>query len=235
VEIAAATNRSTVLHIGDGDTSSGNILIQSGVDSTGNVQILNGAYNAGIAAGNVNILNGTHNATTTGGNVLIHRGNANGEFNVGNALSTINLNANTTSIANLTTVNAITTSYTAIPSASNQLGLRKFSAGVAVVFGTTPTIMNSIEVGSGVWMITALCRIPNVALTYTFSISESDTAHQNGIANLVVLGAVANIQELVINGVGATTSDPKTYYLMGSVSSANAANALCSMYATKIA
>ena len=237
VEIGVVANRSTVLHIGDGDTSSGNILIGSGVDSTGNVQILNGAYNAGIVAGNVNILNGTHNATTTGGNVNIHRGNANGEFNVGNALSTINLNAGVTNITNLTTVNAITTSYTALPSATNQLGFRTFSAGTAVAFSTSPanTNMNSVTVGSGVWMITALCRIPNVAFTYTLSISETSATQQNGLANLVVLGAVANIQEFVINAVASTTSDPKTYYLVGNVSSASAATSLCYMYATKIA
>jgi len=235
IEVGASLGRTTVLRIGDGDNSSGNINIGNGANNTGNIQILNGTYTAGIAAGSVNILNGTHDATTTGGNVLIHRGNANGEFNVGNPLSTINLNAISTNISNLVTANVITTSYTALPSAENQLGFRKFSAGIATVFGTTPTQMNSVTVGSGVWMITALCRIPNVALTYTLSISESSSLHQNGIANLVVLGAVANIQEFVINGVGASTDDPKTYYLMGSVSSANPANSLCYMYATKIA
>ena len=142
-----------------------------------------------------------------------------------------------TNIANLTTLNAITTSYTAIPNASNQLGFRQFSAGVATAYGTSPTNtnLNSVTVGSGVWMITALCRIPNVALTYTLSISETTLTQQNGLANLVVLGAVANIQEFVINAVASTTTDPKTYYLVGNVSSASAATALCYMYATKIA
>ena len=237
IEVGASLARSTILHIGDGDNSSGNINIGNGANNTGNIQILNGTYTAGIAAGSVNILNGTHDATTTGGNVLIHRGNATGEFNVGNALSTINLNAGVTNIANLTTTTPITTSYTAIPNASNQLGFRLFSAGIATAYGTSPTNtnLNSVTVGSGVWLITALCRIPNVALTYTLSISETSLTQQNGLANLVVLGNTVNIEETVINAVASTTSDPKTYYLVGNVSSASAATALCYMYATKIA
>jgi len=233
-EIGAVVGRSTILHIGDGDTSSGNILIQSGTDSTGNVQILNGTYGAGIVAGNVNILNGTHNATTTGGDVLIHRGNANGEFNVGNSLSTINLNAGTTNVTNLTTVNPITTSYTAIPNATNQLGFRLFSAGTVTSFPLSATNLNSVTVGSGVWMITAECRVPNVAATYTYSISETSNTHQNGLANFVLLGTTANSQEFVINAVASTTSDPKIYYLVGS-GTATGTTATHYMYATKIA
>jgi len=217
-EIGAVVGRSTILHIGDGDTSSGNILIQSGTDSTGNVQILNG----------------THNATTTGGDVLIHRGNANGEFNVGNSLSTINLNAGTTNVTNLTTVNPITTSYTAIPNATNQLGFRLFSAGTVTSFPLSATNLNSVTVGSGVWMITAECRVPNVAGTFTYSISETSNTHQNGLANFVLLGTTLNSQEFVINAVASTTSDPKIYYLVGS-GTVTGTIATCYMYATKIA
>jgi hypothetical protein len=234
IEVGASLARSTILHIGDGDNSSGNINIGNGANNTGNIQILNGTYTAGIAAGSVNILNGTHDATTTGGNVLIHRGNANGEFNVGNSLSTINLNAGTTNVTNLTTVNPITTSYTAIPNATNQLGFRLFSAGTVTAFPTSAANLNSVTVGSGVWMITAECRVPNVAATYTFSISETSNTHQNGLANFVLLGTTANAQEFVINAVASTTSDPKIYYLVGSAT-ATGTTATHYMYATKIA
>jgi len=236
VEIGAVTGRSTILHIGDGNNSSGEIKIGSGDNSTGNVQILNGDYfTAGTSAGSVNILNGTHDATTTGGNVNIQTQNSNGDFNVGNALSTINLNGLTTNITNLSTVNAITTSYTVVPSATNQLGYRLFVAGSIVTITISPVTLNSVTVGSGVWMITAECRVPNVAGTFIYSISETNNTHQNGLANFTLLGTTANSQEFVINAVASTTSDPKTYYLVGNGSVSATPTASCYMYATKIA
>ena len=68
VEIAAQASRSTVLHLGDGDTSTGGIHIGNGLGSSNNVQILNGQYSAGQSAGTVNILSGTHNGVAGTGN-----------------------------------------------------------------------------------------------------------------------------------------------------------------------
>jgi hypothetical protein len=234
-EIGAVTGRSTILHIGDGDTSSGNILIGSGADSTGNVQILNGSYGAGIAAGSVNILNGTHNATTTGGDVLIHRGNANGEFNVGNALSTINLNAGTTNVTNLTTINPITTTYTALPSASNQLGYRNYVNVATFTLTTSPLTVNSLTVTSGTWMLVAKVYALNLSSTYVYSISETNNAHQSGIANYTIQGSTNGTQEAMICGVVATTSASKPYYLVGNAGTTGGTITNVYFYATRLA
>jgi hypothetical protein len=68
VRIASEPSRSVVLHLGDGDTSSGGIHIGNGNDSSNNVQILNGTYALGTTAGSVNILTGTNNSFA-GGNM----------------------------------------------------------------------------------------------------------------------------------------------------------------------
>ena len=70
VEVAAQINRSVILHLGDGNTSSGGIHIGNGNDSSNNIQILNGTYALGTTAGSVNILTGTNNSFA-GGNMNI--------------------------------------------------------------------------------------------------------------------------------------------------------------------
>lgn len=102
VEIASQASRSVILHLGDGDnnTSGGGVHIGNGVDSSNNVQILNGAYGATGVAGQVNILTGTHNALATGGNVNIHTGTCKGISTIGNSLSTTTINSAITNIAN---------------------------------------------------------------------------------------------------------------------------------------
>jgi hypothetical protein len=47
VEIASQVSRSTVLHLGDGNTSSGAVHINNGVSSTGNTRIMNGTTQSG--------------------------------------------------------------------------------------------------------------------------------------------------------------------------------------------
>jgi len=47
VEIAAQASRSTVLHLGDGNLSSGGIHIGNGAGASNNINILNGAYTSG--------------------------------------------------------------------------------------------------------------------------------------------------------------------------------------------
>lgn len=47
VEIATSANRNVILHLGDGDTSSGGIHIGNGVTSANNVRILDGAGSTG--------------------------------------------------------------------------------------------------------------------------------------------------------------------------------------------
>lgn len=47
VEVAAQNGRTVVLHLGDGNTSSGNIHINNGTNTTGNVNILNGTGSTG--------------------------------------------------------------------------------------------------------------------------------------------------------------------------------------------
>jgi len=47
VEIASQVSRSTVLHLGDGNTTSGAVHINNGVSSTGNTRIMNGATQSG--------------------------------------------------------------------------------------------------------------------------------------------------------------------------------------------
>ena len=55
VETAAQASRSTVLHLGDGDTSTGGIHIGNGAGSSNNINILNGSYSVGQTVGQVNI------------------------------------------------------------------------------------------------------------------------------------------------------------------------------------
>jgi len=69
VEVAAQINRSVVLHLGDGNTSSGGIHIGNGAGSSNNVNILNGAYTSGQTAGTVNVLSGTNAVGSLGGNM----------------------------------------------------------------------------------------------------------------------------------------------------------------------
>jgi hypothetical protein len=69
VEIASQTSRSVILHLGDGNTSSGGIHIGNGNGSSNNVNILNGDYTSGQTAGTVNILTGTHGVGTLQGNM----------------------------------------------------------------------------------------------------------------------------------------------------------------------
>ena len=47
VEVASQINRSTILHLGDGNNSTGGIHIGNGTNTTGNVQILNGTGSTG--------------------------------------------------------------------------------------------------------------------------------------------------------------------------------------------
>ena len=47
IRIASQNSRSVVLHLGDGNTSSGNVFINSGEDATGGVNILNGLGSTG--------------------------------------------------------------------------------------------------------------------------------------------------------------------------------------------
>ena len=47
IRIASQNSRSVVLHLGDGNTSSGDVLINSGEDATGGVTILNGLGSTG--------------------------------------------------------------------------------------------------------------------------------------------------------------------------------------------
>jgi hypothetical protein len=69
VEIAAQASRSTVLHLGDGNLSSGGIHIGNGAGSSNNINILNGAYTSGQTVGTVNILTGSNAAGSIGGNM----------------------------------------------------------------------------------------------------------------------------------------------------------------------
>jgi hypothetical protein len=74
VEIASQASRSVVLHLGDGNLSSGAVHVGNGAGSSNNVQILNGNYTSGQTAGQVNILTGTHAVGTIGGNCNIFTG-----------------------------------------------------------------------------------------------------------------------------------------------------------------
>lgn len=80
VEIASQVGRLSVLHLGDGNSSSGAIHIGNGVGSTNainigngagsnnNINILTGIYTSGQTVGTVNILSGTYAAGSFGGN-----------------------------------------------------------------------------------------------------------------------------------------------------------------------
>ena len=86
VEVASQINRSTVLHLGDGNTSSGAIHLGNGTGSSNNVQILNGNYSSGQTAGQVNILTGTHAVGSFGGNMGLFTGSR-GTLTIGNAVN----------------------------------------------------------------------------------------------------------------------------------------------------
>ena len=102
VEIASEASRSVVLHLGDGNTSSGGIHIGNGNDSSGNVQILNGTYALGTTAGSVNILTGTNNSFS-GGNMNLFT-TLRGTLTVGGTNNTaITFNKSPTFTAGVTT------------------------------------------------------------------------------------------------------------------------------------
>ena len=85
VEIASQASRSTVLHLGDGNLSSGAVHIGNGAGSSNNINILNGNYTAFQTAGTVNILTGTHAANSFGGNMNICTGSR-GTLIIGSSL-----------------------------------------------------------------------------------------------------------------------------------------------------
>jgi hypothetical protein len=85
-EIATIASRSTILHLGDGNLSSGGINIGNGTGSSNNVNILNGNYATGQTAGAVNVLTGTHAIGTNGGNMNLFTGSR-GTLTIGSSLS----------------------------------------------------------------------------------------------------------------------------------------------------
>lgn len=91
VEIAAQASRSTTLHLGDGDTSSGAVHINNGLSASGNVQILNANYTGTQVKGSVNICTGTASSLTTGGAVNIHTGTTASNCTIGNINSKLNV------------------------------------------------------------------------------------------------------------------------------------------------
>jgi hypothetical protein len=96
VEIAAQASRSTVLHLGDGNLSSGGIHIGNGNGASNNVQILNGNYASFQTAGDVNILSGTFDPNVNGGNCNLFTGSS-GTLTVGSLTATaINFGKKTT-------------------------------------------------------------------------------------------------------------------------------------------
>jgi len=86
VEVAAQVNRSVILHLGDGNTSSGGIHIGNGAGSSNNVNILNGAYTSGQTAGTINVLSGTNAVGTVGGNMNLFTGSR-GTLTIGSTAS----------------------------------------------------------------------------------------------------------------------------------------------------
>jgi hypothetical protein len=86
VEIASETSRSVVLHLGDGDTSSGGIHLGNGNGSSNNINILNGNYTTLQTAGTVNILTGTHAVGSFGGNCNLFTGSR-GTLTIGSGLN----------------------------------------------------------------------------------------------------------------------------------------------------
>jgi hypothetical protein len=86
VEVAAQVSRSTVLHLGDGNTSSGAIHIGNGNNSSNNINILNGNYAAFQTAGTVNILSGAYASGSFGGNMNLFTGSR-GTLTIGNAVN----------------------------------------------------------------------------------------------------------------------------------------------------
>jgi len=92
VEVAAQASRSVVLHLGDGDTSSGGIHIGNGVNSSNNIQILNANYTGTAVKGTVNIQTGASiSALSTGGGFNLQTGTWNGVASIGNPSSRLDI------------------------------------------------------------------------------------------------------------------------------------------------
>jgi hypothetical protein len=84
IEIACQASRSTVLHLGDGDLSSGAVHINNGLGASGNVQVLNANYTGTQVKGSFNLMTGNCSALSTGGTVNIQNGTSNGVCRIGN-------------------------------------------------------------------------------------------------------------------------------------------------------
>jgi hypothetical protein len=135
VEVASEASRSVVLHLGDGDTSSGAVHIQNGNDTTGNVAVLNGTYTGN--SGNLNIMtSATYPVTYTGGNVNIQTGGSRGITTIGNSLSGFNVGCPTIK------VNIVN------PNTSSTLQLGVGSASTNVSLGTQVDRTGDIKIGS---------------------------------------------------------------------------------------
>ena len=96
VEIASQVSRSTILQLGDGDTSSGGIHIGNGVNSSNNIQILNSSYTSTNVKGTLNIQTGASiSALSTGGGFNLQSGSWNGVASIGNPSSRLDISCPT--------------------------------------------------------------------------------------------------------------------------------------------
>jgi len=134
----------------------------NGADSTNNISILNGNYDAGTVAGSLTILsNTTYEATSSSGKVNIQNNNNKGSFSVGNTLSAISFDASVANISNLTVGNPITLGDVSLPIASGKVGTKVVGVqiGVGITGIITPINSNlnlfSLDLTSGTWIVVA--------------------------------------------------------------------------------
>jgi hypothetical protein len=208
VEIAAEVSRSVVLHLGDGDTSSGGIHIGNGNGASNNVQILNGAYTTGQTAGNVNILTGSHTGTITNGNVNIQTVTSKGTCTIGNSASTLSLSSGTINVNSPLTVGYVPSAITT----TSQIGytVKDTIGATSMVSGVDTNSFGPITLPAGVWLITYSFRFLSAGSSI---LTQYFIYNNNGsIYSTVPLHIQCNTttQYLASNGIGLSGS----YYIV---------------------
>ena len=181
VEIASQVNRSVVLHLGDGNTSSGGIHIGNGAGSSNNVNIINGAYTSGQTAGTVNILSGSNAVGTLGGNCNLFTGSR-GTLTIGatinNSITVVKQTQFTNGTYSDKMDGIVPTSTMTI---GNNLGLG------------TVEIANSASFTGGV-NIGTKGGVPSVGIVSIGGGSGTSTNLYSGTTNLGYTGSTLNIQ-----------------------------------------
>jgi hypothetical protein len=212
VEVAAVASRSVVLHLGDGNTSSGGIHLNNGTNATGNVEILNGIGSTGtLTLGSSTSTTHLHNPLTP-----LY------DYPIGTATG-----LNTPSIGTAGTIGFIpATTFIGTAIADGSLG-----GGLSV---------RSVSLTAGTWVLYGFIRFSigqtvNFAVGIMFSTVQSSSTGSIASKGTQRLGTVPANTCMGINTMGfVSPTTTTTYYLNGRATSGGANTAFSSIVAVRV-